>query len=76
METIPLDAGWKSRTRLQQITQRIHAQLPLIKESFWFSLSLVLFLLMGPFASIVVLIALWQLAKEAQQEGMAEPAQR
>jgi len=45
-----------------------------ITESFWFCLSFVLFLLMGPFSAIVVLIGLGSLASEENRERMKEPA--
>lgn len=42
-----------------------------ISEWFWLSLSLVLFVVMGPFAAPVVLLVLFQLAKE--DNGGLEP---
>ncbi|MDD2464875.1 MAG: hypothetical protein PHI97_12840 [Desulfobulbus sp.] len=51
---------------------RIH--LAHIVESFWFCLTFVLFLLMGPFSAVVVLIGLGSLASEENREKMIEPA--
>jgi len=52
----------------------VRAHLAQITESFWFCLSFVLFLLMGPFSAIVVLIGLGSLASEENREQMREPA--
>ena len=52
----------------------IRVHLAQITESFWFCLTFVLFLLMGPFSAIVVLIGLGSLADEESRERMAEPA--
>ena len=52
----------------------VHAHLPQIIESFWFCLTFFLFLLMGPFSAIVVLIGLGSLASEKNREQMTEPA--
>lgn len=50
------------------------AHLARIVESFWFCLTFVLFLLMGPFSAVVVLIGLGSLASEENREKMIEPA--
>lgn len=50
------------------------AHLTNITESFWFCLSFILFLLMGPFSAIVVLIGLGSLASEENRDRMSEPA--
>ncbi len=42
-------------------------------EPFWFCLSFLLFLLMGPFSAVVVIIGLCSLAKENRGK-MIEPA--
>lgn len=53
----------------------IRAHLSQIAESFWFCLTFVLFLLMGPFSAVAVLIGLGSLASEENRERMTEPAQ-
>jgi hypothetical protein len=53
----------------------IRAHLAQISESFWFGLTFVLFLLMGPFSAIAVLIGLGSLANEENRARMNEPAQ-
>lgn len=45
-----------------------------ISEWFWFSLSFLLFLALGPFSAIVALIGLKSLASEEQRQKMVEPA--
>jgi len=56
------------------LTAWVRAHLTNITESFWFCLSFILFLLMGPFSAIVVLIGLGSLASEENRERMSEPA--
>ena len=55
---------------------RLRPLLPHLAESFWFGLCFVLFLLMGPFSAIAVLIGLGSLASEENRERMQEPARR
>ena len=43
-------------------------------EAFWFSLSLFLFLVLGPFSAVVVVIGLFSLAGEENRTRMVEPA--
>lgn len=50
------------------------AHLTQIVESFWFGLTFLLFLLLGPFSAIAVLIGLGSLANEESRERMNEPA--
>ncbi|WP_310598973.1 hypothetical protein [Desulfobulbus sp.] len=52
----------------------VKAHLAQIIESFWFCLSFILFLLMGPFSAVVVLIGLASLASGEKREQMREPA--
>lgn len=52
----------------------IRAHLARVIESFWFCLTFVLFLLLGPFSAVVVLIGLGSLASEEHRERMIEPA--
>jgi hypothetical protein len=44
-----------------------------LNEAFWGSCAFILFLLAGPFSTPVVLLALANLAKEAQQADYPEP---
>lgn len=43
-------------------------------ESFWFVLSLFLFMLMGPFSIIAVLAGLYQISTSAKNSKSPEPA--
>jgi hypothetical protein len=52
----------------------IKAHLAQIAGSFRFCLNFIVFLLLGPFSAIVVLIALASLASEEKRERMREPA--
>nr|WP_321468273.1 hypothetical protein [uncultured Desulfobulbus sp.] len=52
----------------------VRSHLAQIVESFWFCLTLVLFLLMGPFSAVVVVIGLGSLSSEENREKMIEPA--
>ena len=52
----------------------VRSHLVHIAEIFWFCLSFILFLILGPFSAIVVLIGLGSLASEENRERMTEPA--
>jgi hypothetical protein len=52
----------------------LKAHLAIISEWFWFGISFLFFLLLGPFSAIVVLIGLKSLASEEMQQNMREPA--
>lgn len=45
-----------------------------VAESFWFCLTFVLFLLLGPFSAIAVLVGLGSLGNAENRERMIEPA--
>ncbi|PIE69754.1 MAG: hypothetical protein CSA21_00655 [Deltaproteobacteria bacterium] len=45
-----------------------------LSEAFWFSVTLLLFLVMGPFSIVAVLIGLCSLATKEQRMQMIEPA--
>lgn len=46
-----------------------------LSEPFWFCLSFLLFIVMGPFSAIAVLIGLWSLASSDEcKDNMVEPA--
>jgi len=55
-------------------TTWLRAHLAQIIESCWFGLTFVLFLLMGPFSAIAVLIGLGTLGNAENREQMTEPA--
>jgi len=55
-------------------TTWIREHLAQITESFWFGLTFVLFLLMGPFSVVAVLIGLGSLGNAENREQMTEPA--
>lgn len=52
----------------------LRANMPQICEWFWFGVSLLLFILLGPFSAVVALIGLGSLASKEQRERMTEPA--
>ena len=52
----------------------VRSHLTHIAETFWFCLSFLLFLILGPFSAIIVLIGLGSLASEENRERMTEPA--
>lgn len=52
----------------------VRSHLTHIAETFWFCLSFILFLILGPFSAIIVLIGLGSLASEENRERMTEPA--
>jgi len=54
--------------------QWVRVHLTQIIESFWFCLTFLLFLLLGPFSAIAVLIGLGSLASEESRARMSEPA--
>lgn len=55
-------------------TTWLRAHLAQIIESCWFGLTFVLFLLMGPFSAIAVLIGLGTLGNAENRARMTEPA--
>jgi hypothetical protein len=52
----------------------IRVHLAQIAESFWFCLTFALFLLLGPFSAIAVLLGLGSLGNAENRERMTEPA--
>nr|WP_320012805.1 hypothetical protein [uncultured Desulfobulbus sp.] len=52
----------------------VRSHLAQLVESFWFCLTFTLFLLLGPFSAVVVLIGLGSLASSENREKMIEPA--
>jgi hypothetical protein len=56
------------------LSERLHQKydaLPSFQEMFWFLVSFVLFLVLGPFAAPVALIAIFSL--EGEDRGLTEP---
>ena len=56
------------------LLQKTMSFLSTISEPFWFCVSLLLFLLMGPFSAVAVVIGLFSLASEENRKKMTEPA--
>jgi hypothetical protein len=57
------------------LLQRVAALASKLSEAFWFCLSMLLFLVMGPFSAVAVVIGLWSLAtSEECRNNMVEPA--
>lgn len=65
----------KSNTSSQLASARLWLQSnrAAISEACWGSCACLLFLIAGPFSAPVVLLALMQLARKAQEEGGREP---
>ena len=55
------------------LLQKTMMLLARLSEPFWFCMSFLLFLLMGPFSAVAVLVGLYTLAKENKSK-MIEPA--
>ena len=49
------------------------ARLAAVSEYFWFCLSFLLFVIMGPFSAIAVVIGLCSLASDENRNRMVEP---
>ena len=58
----------------QGLLARIAAKMAGCSEIFWFTTSLLLFLLLGPFSAVVVAIALCNMASEKHVKNLQEPA--
>jgi phosphotransferase system glucose/maltose/N-acetylglucosamine-specific IIC component len=58
----------------QSLLQKVVSFFAGLSEPFWFVVSFLLFLLMGPFSAIAVLIGLCSLASEEHRNKMSEPA--
>lgn len=54
--------------------QVMMSRLSALAEPFWFCISLLLFLLMGPFSAVAVIFGLCSLANEENRSKMIEPA--
>ena len=65
----------KSNTSSQLASARLWLQSnrSALSEACWGSCAFLLFLIAGPFSAPVVLLALMQLARKAQEEGVREP---
>jgi hypothetical protein len=52
---------------------RLHDRFAQLSETFWFCLSLLLFVVMGPFSVFAVVIGLWSLANNDKARETSEP---
>lgn len=55
------------------LLKRFLSSVTTYSEYLWFGITFILFLLMGPFSIIAVVIGLWNLASGEQVKGLAEP---
>ncbi len=55
------------------LLKRALARVSALSEYFWFCLSFLLFIIMGPFSAIAVVIGLCSLAGEENRSRMIEP---
>ncbi|HEB50164.1 MAG TPA: hypothetical protein ENI89_06105 [Desulfobulbus sp.] len=55
------------------LLKRALARVSALSEYFWFCLSFLLFIIMGPFSAIAVVIGLCSLASEENRNRMIEP---
>ena len=69
LSLLPLKSS-SSHAGLQWLRSHAHQ----FTESLWFCLAFGLFVLMGPFSAVVVLIGLGSLASKEKREKMPEPA--
>ncbi|MFH1214894.1 MAG: hypothetical protein V1706_00160 [Pseudomonadota bacterium] len=58
----------------KSIITKLAARMSRLSEAFWFTLSLCLFLVMGPFSVFAVIIGLHHLATKDQKQSEPEPA--
>jgi hypothetical protein len=65
----------KSQTSQEKksLLTRLHDRFAQLSETFWFCLSLLLFVVMGPFSIIAVIYGLWSLANNQKVRESAEP---
>jgi hypothetical protein len=65
----------KSQTNQEKksLLTRLHDRFAKLSETFWFCLSLVLFVVMGPFSIIAVIFGIWSLANNQKVRESAEP---
>ena len=65
----------KSQTNPEQksFLTRLHDRFSQLSEKFWFCLSLLLFVVMGPFSVLAVIVGLWSLANNDKVKESAEP---
>lgn len=65
----------KSQTKNEKksVITKLAARMSQLSEAFWFTLSLCLFLVMGPFSVFAVIIGLHTLATQGQKQNEPEP---
>jgi hypothetical protein len=57
------------------LINRVASLAAVVSESFWFCLSFLLFIVMGPFSAVAVVIGIWNLAGDENcRQNMVEPA--
>jgi hypothetical protein len=57
----------------KSLLTRLHDRFAQLSETFWFCLSLLLFIVMGPFSIIAVVFGLWSLANNEKTKESPEP---
>ena len=57
----------------KSLLTRLHERFAQLSETFWFCLSLLLFVVMGPFSVFAVVIGLWSLANNDKTKESQEP---
>ena len=65
----------RNQTNLEKksFLTRLHDRFAQLSETFWFCLSLLLFVVMGPFSVIAVVFGLWSLANNQKVKESVEP---
>ena len=65
----------KNQTNLERksLLTKLHDRFAQLSETFWFCLSLLLFVVMGPFSVFAVVIGLWSLANNDKARESSEP---
>ncbi|MFZ5759079.1 MAG: hypothetical protein ACOY32_05510 [Thermodesulfobacteriota bacterium] len=68
-----LSAGQR-KSEKKSVVEKVAARMSQLSEAFWFTLSLCLFLVMGPFSVFAVIVGLHTLATQGQKKNEPEPA--
>jgi hypothetical protein len=70
---IHLLSAHQRKNETKSIITRLAAGMSQLSEAFWFTLSLCLFVIMGPFSVFAVIIGLHQLATKGDKQNEPEP---
>ncbi|MBI5556040.1 MAG: hypothetical protein HY885_00220 [Deltaproteobacteria bacterium] len=71
---IHLLSTYHRKNEKKSVVTRVAEKMNQLSEPFWFVLSLSLFVIMGPFSVIAVIVGLHNLATKGQKQNEPEPA--